>query len=69
MMIKVHVRKGRGKIEERDGIYQVYTTEPFENNRANNDIIEKIAKHFNKEIKDIRIIRGSKSRNKIFEIK
>ena len=69
MIIKVLVEKGSKEIIERDNLYIVYTKEKFENNKANIDVMKKIAKYFKKDISDVKIIRGSKSRNKIIEIK
>jgi len=69
MIIKVLVEKGGKEIIEKDNLYIVYTKEKFENNKANLDVMKKIAKHFKKDINDIKIIKGLKSRNKIIEIK
>ncbi len=68
MMIKVHVSKGQGEIQFKDGIYFVYTKEPTENNRANIDVIKQLSHYFNKDSRNIKLLKGSKSRTKIFEI-
>lgn len=69
MIIKVLVKKGKGEIIQKDDQYIVFTEEEFENNKANVDVIKKIAKYFNKDFNEIKILKGLKQRKKIIEIK
>lgn len=69
MIIKVLVKKGKGEIIQKDDQYIVYTEKDFENNKANVDVIKKIAKYFNKDFNEIKILKGLKQRKKIIEIK
>lgn len=68
MIIKIKVRNGNKPIEEGSGCIIVYTKEPRENNRANYDVIKQLSKHYGTANKNIRILKGEKSREKIIEI-
>lgn len=49
-------------------IYKVKTTKPPEDNKANNSVIELLAKHFKIAKSKVRIIKGETFRTKIIEI-
>ncbi len=66
--IAVHVHRGKFPISTDREWINVYTMEPFENNRANRDIINQLAKYFNVDYHSIEIVRGSKSRKKVIKI-
>ncbi len=68
MIIKVHVLRGKKGIEIKGNIYFVHTEEPFENNKANIDVMKQLSKFFSKNISQIKLLRGSRSKIKIFEI-
>jgi uncharacterized protein YggU (UPF0235/DUF167 family) len=68
MLLRIKVKVGNKPVEEKDGYLIVYTSEPREGNRANIDLIKQLSRYYNKNFKDVRIIRGEKSRNKIVEI-
>ncbi len=68
MIIKVKVRKGEARIEEKDGYILVYTNVPRERNKANYDIIKQLSKYYGKDVRNIKIIRGGTSSDKIIEI-
>ncbi len=68
-MIKtVKVQKGRGEIENGEEFLKIYTEEPMKNNRANHDVMTQIARYYAVDIRNVRILRGAKSRVKIIEI-
>ena len=71
MIIKVKVRPNSGEqtIEEKEGIYYVSVKESPEQNKANIELINSLAKHFNKSAAEIKILRGKTSRNKIVEVR
>ncbi|MEM0139085.1 MAG: DUF167 family protein [Ferroplasma sp.] len=69
MRINVHVFHGKQSIIDVDGILNVYTKEPFENNRANIDIIRQVAKYYSVGSMDVSIVSGFSSRKKILEVK
>ncbi len=68
MLINIHVYRGdRGIISENETL-KVYTREPFENNRANIDIIKQLSKFYKVHESSIKIVSGLKSRKKIIKI-
>lgn len=71
MILKIKARPNSEKqdIEEKEGIFHIRLKESPENNRANIELINFLAKHFNKPVSEIKIIRGKTSHNKIVEIK
>ncbi|WMT51696.1 MAG: DUF167 domain-containing protein [Ferroplasma sp.] len=66
--INVHVHRGKSRISPEKEWFDVYTMEPFENNRANRDIINQLSKYFNVDYRNIEIVRGSTSRKKVVKI-
>ncbi len=68
MIIRVRVNFGKGNTEMINDILNVYTDKKPENNRANIDVMKKIAEYFNTDIKNVKLIKGRTSRNKEFEI-
>ncbi|MCL4332432.1 MAG: DUF167 domain-containing protein [Candidatus Thermoplasmatota archaeon] len=68
MRVKVKVCSGRDRIEEDGEILKIYTREPRERNRANYSVIKQLAKHYNVVTTRVRIIAGSRSREKVVEI-
>jgi len=68
-MIKIKVKPNSGKqevVKVFENEYAVSLKKPAENNKANIELIKLLKKHFGKNIK---IIKGLKSKNKIVEIK
>lgn len=66
LKIKVHTNSSKEeikKISERE--YEVWLRKKAENNKANMELVKLIKKYFNKEVK---IVSGLKSKNKIAEI-
>lgn len=66
--VKVIPNAKKDLISEKENI-KVYTKAPAIKNKANAAVIELLASHFKIKKGDINIIKGQKSRNKIFEIK
>lgn len=66
--IKVQTNSGRQEIQKSiDGkIQKVFLKKQPKNNKANNELIKFLSKHFNKKIK---IIKGFTSKRKLIEIK
>ena len=71
MIINVRVKPNSSKqevkkIEERG--YIVSLKKPAEDNKANIELLNLLKKHFKVPVKNIKIIKGLKSRNKIVDI-
>ncbi len=63
--VKVKVNQNENKIEKKEDYYLVYLKEKAENNKANIELIKFLGKYFKKEIK---IIKGFKSREKLIRL-
>jgi uncharacterized protein len=65
--IKIHANSSQEKIEEivKDKGYEVWIKEKPIDGKANEELIKVLKKYFKK---DIKIVQGLKSRNKIVEI-
>lgn len=64
--IKVYPHSGREEIiKNSDKEYKAYLKKPAEDNKANIELLKLLKKYFKK---DINIIKGLKSRNKIVEV-
>ncbi len=71
MLIKVKVFPGekKEKIEKtKENSFSVWVKEKPEQGRANQKVTELLAKFFSTNRSKVRLIRGSKTRNKIFTI-
>lgn len=67
--VKVHTNCKNKKIErDNNGIIQVYITQKPIEGRANEEVIEMIAKYFGVKLNQVFIELGIKSREKVFEI-
>ena len=65
--IKLHPDSSKEEIKRNDeNNYEIWIKEKPVNNKANNALIKLLKKYFGKEIK---IVSGFKSRNKMIEIK
>ena len=62
-VLEVRVKPGSGNfsIESREGMITIRTKSPAEDNKANQEIIKRLSRLFGK---DVRIVRGLKSRSK-----
>lgn len=57
------------KIEKvSDDMYKVWTKEPAKDNKANFDIIKILASYFNVPLSYVKLLKGRKSKHKIFKI-
>ena len=66
--IRVTPHAKQNKVVECDGGFRVYTTTAPENGRANDAVIELLAKYFDVAKSRIKIIRGLASRIKVVTI-
>lgn len=55
-------------VEDKLGILHVYVSEPPLEGRANQAVIESLAKHFNVKKNQVFLVSGDKNKNKIFQI-
>jgi uncharacterized protein (TIGR00251 family) len=72
MFIKVKVFAGCKKdeiVKKKDDEFEVRVKEKAEQGRANRAVIKVLANYFKIDESKIRLIKGFKERNKIFEIK
>jgi len=72
MLIKVKVfpeAKEEGVVKRADDEFEVRVKEKAEKGRANRAVIRMLANYFKISESKIRLIKGFKERNKIFEIK
>ncbi|MFA4859011.1 MAG: DUF167 domain-containing protein [Candidatus Margulisiibacteriota bacterium] len=58
----------QNKIIEENGRYKVYLTAPAIEGRANAALIDFLAEHFKVKRRQVKIIHGEKSRDKLIEI-
>lgn len=56
-------------MRKKEGYFEVALKSPGKQNKANIELINLVAKYFNKPISCIRVVRGRTSRNKIIEIR
>ena len=63
--IKVKVNQSKNNIEKKDDYYLIKIKEKAENNKANIEIIKFLRKYFNK---DVKIIKGLKSKEKLIRL-
>ncbi|MBI5061019.1 MAG: DUF167 domain-containing protein [Candidatus Aenigmarchaeota archaeon] len=71
MIICVHVKvsspkAGIKKVDDRN--YNVSLTSEPENNKANRELVTLIADYFNKSVRDVKIVKGFKSKHKVVKI-
>jgi len=71
MIIKVKAKPGssRQEIIEKENVFHVNLKQSPKANKANIELINLLARHFNKPANSIKILRGKTSHNKIIEIK
>ncbi|PIR57937.1 MAG: hypothetical protein COU71_01300 [Parcubacteria group bacterium CG10_big_fil_rev_8_21_14_0_10_38_31] len=72
MMIKVKIFPGirkEGVMERSKGVFEVKVKEKAEQGKANKRLIELLSKHFQISENQVKIISGSKRRNKMVSIK
>ncbi len=69
MLVKVKVFSGskKNKIVEKDGL-EIHVKENPIQNKANEQSIKMLTKHFNISEKQVKLIKGFKQKNKVFKI-
>ncbi|MFH1362323.1 MAG: DUF167 domain-containing protein [bacterium] len=55
-------------VEESKGHLKVHLTAPAKEGRANEALVKALAKHFGVKKRQVKIVRGEKSRQKVIEI-
>ena len=66
--IRVNPRAKQDKVVEEEGRLKVFLTALPLEGRANQALIETLAAYFRVKKKDVRIVRGERSRDKVVEI-
>ncbi|MBN2057797.1 MAG: YggU family protein [Candidatus Saganbacteria bacterium] len=66
--VRVIPRAKKNKVVEENGQLKVHLTAPPVEGRANEALIEVLAEHFKVKKRQVRLVRGQKSRAKIVEI-
>jgi uncharacterized protein (TIGR00251 family) len=66
--VKVVPRAKTNKVVEENGRLKVHLTAPPVEGRANEAMIETLADHFHVKKRQVRIVSGQKSRNKVVEV-
>lgn len=69
IQVKVQSKARFNRLEVDDGIFRIYVTAAPENGKANKAVIEILAKMAGVPKRDIVLVIGHTSRNKVFEIK
>jgi len=70
IFVKVRPKAGENKIEKIDNLsYKICVSEEPKNGKANLAVIKLLSDYFKVSSKDIKLVSGFSSRNKIFEIK
>jgi uncharacterized protein (TIGR00251 family) len=66
--VKVIPNARKERIVDEDGLLKVYVTAPALDGKANKALIDLLAEHFDVKKRDVRIVKGEKSREKVVEI-
>ncbi len=67
--IRVVPKASRALVKDEGQGLKVYLTKPPQDNQANMQLVEILAKHFGVKKSAVNILQGEKSRNKVAEIK
>lgn len=69
IQIRVRANAKQNKVDGKvDGRLIVFVQSPAEDGKANQSVIELLAKHFKVRKRDVKILSGEKNRDKIVEI-
>jgi len=68
LTIKVIPNASKSRVVEEKGSLKVYVNSPPVDGKANKELIEVLADHFNVKKNRISIIRGEKSRTKVINV-
>lgn len=69
VVVKPHSKQALGLVRQSDGSFVLHTNELPVNGRANAVAIAAIAKHFGVTRASVRLVRGRKARQKMFEVR
>ncbi|MBD3380375.1 MAG: DUF167 domain-containing protein [Candidatus Omnitrophica bacterium] len=65
---KVFPKSSREEMVEKDGSIKIYVKAPPDKGKANKAVIELVARVYKARKRDVRIVRGETSRNKVIDI-
>ena len=68
LTVRVIPRAKKNKVEEESGRLKVHLTAPPQDGRANKLLIELLAEYFKVKKRQIILVKGDRSQNKIIEI-
>lgn len=66
---KIHPGSSKRRVEYRDGTYHVYTHARPVEGKANADAVKLVAEYMGVNRSSVSLIRGERSKTKLFEIK
>lgn len=67
--INVHPNSKNPRVENReDGTIHIFVSSPAKEGRANREVVKKLAEIYNIPKSSITLLRGEKSKTKVFEI-
>jgi uncharacterized protein len=66
--IKVIPNSKKNSIVQEEGRFKIHLAAPAVDGKANEALIEFLAEHFNVKKRQVRIVRGSTSREKVVEL-
>ena len=65
---RIHPGSSKRKVETRDGGTHIYTTAKPVEGQANRDAVKILSEYLHVPKRDVRLVKGLKSKQKIFEI-
>ena len=69
LTIKVHPRARKRAVEKvKEGEYKIHVLSPPSGGKANKEVIETLATHFDLPLSRVNIVRGMKSRHKLVAV-
>lgn len=66
---RIHTGSSRRAVELKDGTYHIYTHAKPHGGRANRDAAALVAEYMGVAKRDVLLVKGGSSRDKVFEIK
>ena len=67
--VRVHIGSAKPRIEMRNSELHIYTSKKPVHGEANSDVIRMISEYFKVPKKQVELVKGAKSRNKLFTVK
>lgn len=68
VLVKPRSKRTSGLVEQADGSFVLHTNEPPVDGRANAAAVVAIAQYFGVSRSNVRLVRGQKSRHKVFDV-